>query len=448
MTLFRAYDIRGVYPSEIHEELAEAVGKGFGSWLSEGATVAVGGDVRTSTPALKAKLIEGLLSTGVNVIDVGMVATPLLYFYVASQQLAGGVVVTASHNPKQYNGIKLVGPGGMCLSWDTGISTIKDTIDTQNFRIADSGGLETRGIEEPYIRHVLSKMVVEGRKKVVVDAGNGACAPVAPKLFERLGWDVVPLFCEPDGTFPNHEADPIKKKNLEDLQAKVKETGADLGVAYDTDGDRLGVVNENGDVVENNTIFSLFIKDLLQKNPGKPIIYEVVVSKIIEDTIKKYGGEPVLMRVGHSYIQTALQEKKAILAGENSAHYFFPENYGYDDAMFASVKVAELLNKGSLSEREKEIPSYITSEEFRPLCADDKKFRTIEQLQKQLASTHNVNTIDGARVTLEKGWFIIRASNTGPQLVVRWEAEDQESFNEIGTLVENQLQSVGVEFHA
>ena len=444
MTLFRAYDIRGVYPSDINEELAEKIGKAFGTIMPENARVAVGGDVRESTPALKKKLIEGLLSTGASVLDIGMAPTPTLYFAVASLGLEGGMIVTASHNPRQYNGMKIVGAGGVCLSWDTGIKQMKELVESGDFRTGQ-GQLEERDMGEAYLSHILSKVNVQKKLKVVVDPANGACSFLGPEAFKRLGWDVIPLFCEPDGTFPNHEADPIKKKNLAALQEKVKETNADLGVAYDADGDRLGIVNNLGEAVENNVIFSLLIKDILKKSPGSTIIYEVVVSKIVEDTIKKFGGIPVLSRVGHSYIHTLLTEKKAALAGENSAHYFFPENYGYDDAIFAGLKVAELLNSGSLSERVKEIPTYLTSEEYRPHCSDEKKFDVVAKIQEKMRSQgRNLVDIDGARVLFDNGWFIIRASNTGPQLVVRWEAKDQETFSMVSNLVKDSLAEFGI----
>lgn len=447
MSIFRAYDIRGLYPSEVNESLAEKLGKAFGTYIQEkegNATIAVAGDVRLSTPSLKASLVKGLLSTGATVLDIGMVTTPMLYFTVASLGLEGGMVVSASHNPKDYNGFKPVAKKGVCLSWETGIRKIKEILDSGDFK-KGKGRRETKNIEEEYIQHLVSKAPSNKKLKVVIDPGNGACSLVAPRVFKRLGHEVVELFCKPDGSFPNHEADPTKKKNLVSLQEKVKETGADLGIAYDTDGDRLGVVNEKGEVVENNKIFSLFVQEALEKNPHSPVVYEVVVSKAVEDTIRRCGGIPILSRVGHSYIQSTLTEKNAILAGENSGHYYFPENFGYDDAIFASLKAAELLNKGTLSEREKEIPFYLTSEEFRPACSDEKKFTVVELLQKKFREDgFHVTDIDGARVVLDKCWFIIRASNTAPQLVVRWEAVDEKNFEKIGTLVKNSLQSQGI----
>jgi len=447
MAAFREYDVRGIYPSEVTDEFAEKIGKAFGTFMPEGATVAVGGDVRTSTPILKEKLIEGILSTGVNVIDIGMMPSPALYFTVVTKGLEGGAMVTASHNPKDYNGFKFVSKGCVGIMGSTGLNKMKEMMESGEFRTGE-GGLERHGVEDPYIRHMLSKVSVQGKKKIVIDSANGACSLIAPKLFERLGWEVVPLFCTPDGTFPNHEADPVKKKNMVHLQERVKETGADLGVAFDGDGDRLGVVNGEGEHVENSKIFSLLIKETLQKKPDSAVVYEVLISKMVEDTIKRFGGKPILTRVGYPFIKAAIKESNAVIAGENSAHLYFDDNFSYDDALFAALKVAELLNKGTLKEREKEIPDYVSSQEYRPVCDDSRKFQAIKILQEKLKKEgYNVNDIDGARVVLDNGWFIIRASNTGPQLVLRWEAEDQDSYNKIGDLVKDQLKSVGVDFH-
>jgi phosphomannomutase/phosphoglucomutase len=441
VSVFRAYDIRGIYPSEVNEDFAEKIGKAFGTFMN-GGKIAVAGDVRTSTPSLKKKLVEGLISTGAEVVDIGMAPTPVLYFAVASQNLDGGVVVTASHNTKEYNGFKIVGKDGVCLSWETCIKELKGLFDSGEFKKGE-GNLKQTSVDEAYTKHVLSKVKINKKLKIVIDPANGACSLIAPKIFQRLGCEVVCLFCEPDGNFPNHEADPIKKENLKDLQKRVKEEGADLGLGFDGDGDRLGVVDENGEIVENHTIFSLFIKDVLGKKPKSRVIYEVVVSKVVEDTIKKYGGIPILMRVGHSYIQEAMNAKNAALGGENSGHYYFPENYGYDDSIFAGLKVAELVNKAPLSERKKEIPDYISSEEFRPFCTDEKKFKVVSSIQEKFRKEKMID-IDGARVVFNKGWFIIRASNTGPQLVVRWEAEDKEEYERIGSIVKDTLSSMGV----
>ena len=310
MSIFRAYDIRGIYPEEINESFAEQLGKAFGTYIQQTKqeTIAVSGDVRLSTPALKKHFITGLLSTGAHVLDLGMTTTPMLYFAVASRNLAGGMMITASHNPKQYNGFKPVGQGGMCLSWETGIEKVKDILDSQTFRTG-TGTVETLSVEDSYVTHLLSKITTPRKLKIVVDAGNGTCGPVAPKVFEKLGHTVVPLYCDPDGNFPNHEANPIKRENLVQLAEKVKEVGADLGIAYDTDGDRLGIVNEQGQVVDNSIVFSLLVKDILNKRPGASIVFEVVMSKVVEDTITRYGGVPILSRVGHSYIQSQLADE-------------------------------------------------------------------------------------------------------------------------------------------
>lgn len=438
MSVFRAYDIRGVYPTEISESLAESLGKAFGSSFSSPPTIVVGGDVRTSTPALKASVIAGLVSTGAKVIDVGMVTTPMVYFAVPHFQADGGVAVTASHNPKDYNGFKLIGTGGMALSWDHGIKEIKDVMDAGQFR-EGTGTVEQRPIDDAYIAH-LTHYIKAPPRKVVVDAANGACSLIAPRVFEALGCEVIPLFCDPDGTFPNHEADPVKKRNLVHLQEKVRETGADLGVSYDCDGDRLGVVNEHGEIVENNVLFSLMVKDLLKHTPAASIVYEVVMSQIVEDTIKREGGTPVLSKVGHSFIQESLAQHNAPLGGENSGHYYFQENRWHDDGIFASLKVLEVIRDAPLSQRTQEIPTYMTSDEFRPFCADEEKFSVVSSLQEELKQAgFSVDTIDGARVVTDTGRFIIRVSNTQPCLVVRWEATTPETFKQLESTVTETL---------
>lgn len=451
MAVFRAYDIRGIYPAEVHEDLAEQVGKAFGTLLRErghaAPRVAVGGDVRLSTPALKQRIIQGLQSTGAHVVDIGMIPTPVLYFAVASKGWEGGLVVTASHNPGEYNGFKPVGPGGECLSWETGIARMEEIIRAGAFAEGE-GSLRAEDVQPAYLQH-LFRLTTPRQAHVVIDAANGACSLLAPRAFEQAGCTVTRLFCEPDGRFPNHEADPIKKKNLVQLQTAVRAAKADLGIAYDADGDRLAVVNDRGEVVETFTLFSLFIQRALRQRPGGAIVYEVVVSKSVEDTILSSGGKPILSRVGHSYIQKALQAQGAALAGENSGHYYFPENFGYDDAIFASLKAAELLREGKLSFLQEAIPRYRTSEEMRPACPDGRKFQAIQELQQRFRQAgYQVNDLDGVRVLLDQGWLIIRASNTGPQLVVRWEAKDEASFARIGALVREQLAAVGVRLEA
>jgi len=440
MTIFRAYDIRGIYPAELDEKMAFKIGAAIGSLF--GGTICVGCDVRTSSPGLKKELISGILSAGADVVDIGVVTTPMVYFAVAYYGHDGGVNVSASHNPKEYNGFKICKAGGVCLSYETGLNKIEELTKTGKLK-KGKGRLEKKNIEADYIDFVTKNVKLKNPLKVVIDAGNGAAFDIGPKVFKRLGFEVVKLFCEPDGRFPNHQPDPIKKETLRDLQKRVLLEKADLGIAYDGDGDRVGVVDERGNVIDNNKIFGLLVKNVLETYPKSKIVHEVLVSKIVEDLIRQHGGIPIISKVGHSYVQQKVIDENCIFGGEYSGHYFFKESYGYDDGVFASIKIAELLNKGSISALAKTIPEYITSEAYRPFCEDKIKFAVVDRLKNRLKG-HNIIDIDGVRCVFDKSWFIIRASNTGPQLVVRWEAEDKKEFERIGHFVKEQLNSVGI----
>jgi phosphomannomutase/phosphoglucomutase len=441
MSIFRAYDIRGTYPDQLDERLAEKIGKAFGT-MNPG-TVAVGMDTRTSGPSLKEALIKGMLSTGANVIDLGMVPTPLLYFAVAHYGLDGGIQVSASHNPKEYNGLKFCGKGGVCIGYDDGINEVERMVSEESFAVGE-GTLEERDAASDYISHVLARVRVGRRLKVVIDAANGAGCALGPEAFRRAGCDVIELFCEPDGSFPNHEADPLKTETLRSLQEKVRETGADLGVAYDGDADRLGMVDEKGQAVDNNKIFVLLLREELRKAPGAKILYEVITSRIVEDEIRKGGGIPVLSRVGHTFIQQTMLSDGCVFGGETSAHYFYKENYCFDDAIFASLKVAEIASAGTLSEAVKTVPEYFTSKQYRPHCADGRKFSLVEELGEKLKDKYEIIDIDGVKAVFDDGWFIVRVSNTAPQLVVRWEATTNEAFERIGKTVREELGAFGV----
>jgi len=440
-TVFRSYDIRGLYPEEIDEGFAEKVGKAFGTLFP--GKIAVGMDARISGPALKKALVEGLLSTGAQVIDIGLVPTPLLYFAVASNNLDGGIMVSASHNPKDYNGFKFCKKGAVCFSYEEGINRIESLMDSGSFKRGE-GVLEKRDVLQDYIEFVKSKVSIRPAK-VVIDAGNGGAGPAAVAVFESLGCKVTPLYCKPDGRFPNHEPDPTKKGVLKDLQEKVLETGSELGIALDGDGDRACFVDEKGNIVEGNKVFALLVEETLKRFPGAKILYEVVVSRVVEDSIRRLGGIPVISRVGHTHIQTKLLNEGCQMAGEASGHYFFRENFGYDDGIFAALKLMELLRGRKLSELAAGVPEYITSEVYRLPCPDERKFKVVEGLKKRFSKKYPVIDIDGVRVNFPKGWFIIRASNTAPQLVVRWEASDRERFNQIGRIVRDSLSSAGIE---
>ena len=459
-TVFRAYDVRGIYPTEIDENLAEKIGKAFGTFIynkakkkqltGEEIVISVGGDARFHTPSLKKSLIRGLLLTGIKVIDFGTLPTPVLYFAVAFKRLDGGVAVTASHNPKDYNGFKLCAAGGVCLSWETGIKDVLEIVKRVDFRLGgEEGEFAISDIFEEYKQYVSAKIDLRQLKgrKVVIDAGNGVCGKVAANLFETGGCRVVKLYCEPDGTFPNHEPDPVKKSNLIDLQKAVLESKADLGIAYDGDGDRVGFVGPDGKVLESHVVLSIFAKEALKNKSGSKIVFDVRSSKAVEDVIRLYGGLPVESRVGHSYIQAELLNGGCEFGGEHTGHYFFKENFGFDDGIFASLKFAEIVSKtvGGLDSLTKDIPAYFTSEEFRVFCRDDQKFGVMEKIKAALKKKHGVVETDGAKVISGDGWFLIRVSNTEPALTIRWEARTEESFNSIKEEIKNIIVENGLE---
>lgn len=443
MEIFRAYDIRGVYPGQLSRELAERIGKAFAAFLGkESPRIAVGMDARNSGPELKEAVIRGLVSAGARVLDIGLVPTPMVYFAVAHKGLDGGIMVTASHNPPEYNGMKFCIKGGVSIGWDEGLEKVKELAEKGEFR-EGKGSAEKVSLDEEYVKFCLGKARPGKKMKVVIDCGNGSAGRVARRLLETAGVDVVGLYCEPDGNFPNHQPDPLKKENLKDLQEKVRESGADIGIAYDGDGDRMGVVDEKGGIVESSKVFSMFIEDALRAEPGAKIVYEVLVSDIIPETIEKLGGEKVLSKVGHTYIQDAMVKKGCRLGGENSGHYFFRENFSYDDGVYASLKFLSLI-KGKVSEQAGKFPAYMESRQYRPKCPDSRKFRVVEELKERLEKKYKVIGLDGVKAVLDDGWFIVRASNTAPELVVRWEAKTREAFQRIGKTVREELAGVGI----
>ncbi|HLD78133.1 MAG TPA: phosphomannomutase/phosphoglucomutase [archaeon] len=450
--IFRAYDIRGTYPDQLNEGIAERIGKAFGTLMT--GTLAVGRDARTSSPGLQEAVIRGLLTTGARVIDIGEVPTPLLYFAVAHWKLAGGLMVTASHNPGAYNGIKPCGPGGVCWSYESGGNRIEALVQSRAFASRPNGRLEQKDVFPDYLEHCKRNIRFAKPLRIVIDAGNGTTWKTAPALFRALGSDVVELFCTPDGSFPNHIADPLQKHTLRALQEAVPRERADLGIAFDADGDRVGFVNPDGSLVEGNLAFALFAKKALAKNPGSKILIEILSSQMVDDVIKAAGGTTVVCPVGHTYVQETMARERCILAGETSMHYYFPENYSYDDGLFAGLRFCELVANNERAALAEGIPHYLTSDDTRLPCPDDKKFAAVAHLkQKFAAGGHKMVTLDGVKVyprspgIAEGSWFIVRPSNTSPVLVLRWEAKDPQSFAAVEKLAkaafEEACQAVG-----
>ncbi len=435
--IFRAYDIRGVYPKELNEEVAFHVGRAFGSYMIRKGLklLNVAMDCRLSSEALKGALIEGLTRSGCHVLDVGVVPTPLLYFSIVHTGRDGGVMITASHNPPEFNGFKL------CIGRKTffgdEIQGIRETIEREDY-VEGAGSVEKGEIVDDYVEFVKRNVSVDGSLRIAIDGGNGVAGPVALRLFKEIGLEVYPIYCEADGRFPNHHPDPVVEENLEDLKILVNEKALDLGVGYDGDGDRIGVVDDKGRVVWGDRLLLLFSLDLVEKHPGAKVVGEVKCSQVFFDELKKRGGIPIMWRTGHSYIKEKLEEENALLAGEMSGHMFFRDRYfGFDDAIYASARLLELLSKKKrkLSELVDELPSSFSTPEIRIDCPDGVKFKVVEMVKKELRGDEVVE-IDGVRVSYRDGsWALVRASNTQPALVLRFEARSLSRLEELRSSV-------------
>jgi len=436
--IFRAYDVRGIYPKELNEETALKIGKAFGTYNP--GKVVVGMDTRISGPALKQALIQGLLSSGAQVTDIGVVTTPMMIFTTVHFGLDGGVMVTASHNPKEYNGFKFNNKRGIPISYESGIGEIQRIYEGGHFSKGE-GKLSTQDIVKEYADFLLGKIRSRPSKdfKVVVDAGNGSAGLIYPRVLRELGVSVYELNCEPDGSFPNRDPDPTKKGNLRQLQQKVVEVRAELGLAYDGDGDRLVVVDEKGAVVESKRIFALLIDATLNQTPHAKIVYDILTSNAIEERIREKGGIPLPSRVGHTYIAQRLVDEGAALAGELSGHYYFAETFGADDALFASLKLIEHLSATDrrLSGYGEDLPAYF-SEDMRVPIRESEKLPYIDRLKRRFREEgYRIDCMDGVKVTFDDGWLVLRPSNTEPKISIAYEAMDRAHFEKIRQLVKD-----------
>lgn len=438
--IFRKYDIRGVVAEDLPSSVVEALGKALGTMARRrGATTfGLGRDCRTHSPALRDALARGLCSVGLEVKDFGMVPTPLLYFGVHHFDLGGGVMITGSHNPPEFNGFKMMIGHGTIFGDD--VQALRAMMEGDDFDLAaQPGALEEVDVVGPYQDFVVENITLgpwpQGRAlKIVVDAGNGVGGFVAAPLLERMGLEVVPLFIEPDGAFPNHHPDPVKAKNLRDLIDAVRAHGADLGVAYDGDGDRVGVVDHEGEIIWGDRLMVLLSRALLAEAPGATIVGEVKCSQTLFDDIAAHGGVPIMWKVGHSLIKRKMKETGALLAGEMSGHIFFKHRYfGFDDAIYTTARLVELLSGSEtpLGERLSDLPETFATPEIRMDMPDALKFRVAEHLAHTLKAEHEVIDIDGVRVIYDDGWGLVRASNTQPALVLRAEAQSPERRDEL-----------------
>lgn len=457
MALFREYDIRGIVGQELTEDMAERIGRAFATMGRERGlkTVSVGRDGRASSPVLRDRLVRGLTAAGLTVVDVGVCPTPVLYFSLFTLPVDGGVMITGSHNASEYNGFKLC-VGTEALHGEE-IQDIRKVIEGGRFS-SGSGTVTERPMLPEYLAYLKRHFahVDAGRLHVVIDCGNGAAALVATQAMELLGCRVTGLYCELDGRFPNHHPDPTVVANLQDLIKTVKATGADVGIGYDGDADRIGAVDERGDILWGDKLMVLYARDILAARPGSTILSEVKASQTLYDDIRARGGRPIMWKTGHSLIKAKMKEEQAVLAGEMSGHMFFADRYfGYDDAIYASCRLVEILSRAGrpLSSLIADLPATCVTPEIRVDCPDPIKFDLVRRVQERFAAyakagrspgkdglaIRDVVTIDGIRVIFEDGWGLIRASNTQPALVLRFEAGTAERLAAIQALIEASL---------
>ena len=441
-TIFREYDIRGVAETELLSSDVVDLGRGLGTLLQRksGKSITLGRDCRLSSPRLRDALLEGLIDSGCGVTDIGVVPTPLLYFSAVHLQADGGVMITGSHNPSEFNGFKTVcGPG--TLHGET-IQEVRRIIETRDF-LRGRGSHADMDVIPAYLDQVAPQFSYERRVKVVLDAGNGTAGPVVHRLLERLNCEVTELFFEMDGRFPNHHPDPTVPANLKHLQDAVKGQRAELGIAYDGDADRIGAVDENGELIYGDMLLLIFGREILTRKPGATIIGEVKCSQLLYDELNRLGGNAIMYKTGHSLIKAKMKEEHAELAGEMSGHMFFADRYfGYDDALYAACRLIDIVAASGkpLSAQMAGLPKLVSTPEIRVDCPDEVKFQVAAQAAQRFKKTHKVIEVDGARVIFEHGWGLVRASNTQPVLVMRFEAENADWLQKYRSEVEGVLE--------
>ena len=451
-SIFKAYDIRGIVETELTSDIVKLIGKAVGSEsIAMGERgVVVGRDGRLSGPELSEALISGLIESGCHVVNIGMVPSPVVYFATYTKAASSGVMITGSHNPAEYNGLKII-IAGETLSAER-IQTLYSRILENDF--TNGHGTSTSiNIDQDYIDTIKSDIQLEKELKVVIDCGNGVAGNIAPQLFESLGVKISKLFCLVDGRFPNHHPDPSKPENLEDLIQEVIETGADLGLAFDGDGDRLGLIDNKGRVVWADQQMMLYAKDVLSRNKGAKIIFDVKCTSLLPQVILEFGGEPIMSRTGHSFIKKKLKETGADLAGEMSGHIFFQERwYGFDDALYTAARLLEIVSNSdkSCSELFDELPVNLSTPEINiNFDKHGQQFDAMDALSSNIDFPGaNINTIDGVRVDYEDCWGLVRPSNTTPCLVLRFEAKDNTALIEIQEKFKQWLQSCEIPANA
>jgi len=440
--IYREYDIRGVIGEDITEDEFITIGRGFGSYFRGlgKRRILLARDCRLTSPVISEEVTEGLISTGCDVMDGGICPTPTFYFGVRRLEVEGGLMITASHNPPQYNGFKI------CRGYDTiygeEIQRVRKIIEGTDFYKGTGTSVPVE-IIEPYVERIVRDITVTRGIKVAFDAGNGTGGPIGVRILKSLGCDLHPLYCEMDGTFPNHEPDPTVLENMKDLIEEVTSHSLMLGIGVDGDADRIGAVDSSGDIVFGDMLLLLFARDVLADHPGASVISEVKSSDRLYKDIEAHGGKAIMWKTGHSLIKNKMKETKAVLAGEMSGHMFFADRYyGYDDAIYASCRLLEILSKTgkSLSELLADVPQSHTTPEIRVECPDAEKFGLVDRLREEFSARYSIIDVDGVRIVFEDGWGLVRASNTQPALVLRFEARSKGRLAEIRTLVEEALE--------
>jgi phosphomannomutase / phosphoglucomutase len=442
-TIFRQYDIRGVVDTDLTSDTLYQIGKGFGTYIRNFGkkTVVIGGDARLSTPIFKEHFIKGLLETGIDVTDIGIVGTPVLYFAIWKLNMDGGAMITASHNPSQYNGIKL--NMGLSSVYAEELQDVLKIIRKGDFAAGQGVLAKDDSLGDTYIDYVTQNIHLSRPVKVIVDAGNGMGGLYLPKILRNLGCDVTEMFCEPDGTFPNHHPDPTIEKNNVHLAKAVLEQKAELGIGLDGDADRIGVVDETGRMLFGDQILNILARDFLKHNSGETIIADVKCSKNLFDDIHKQGGKAIMYKTGHANIKNYMKEIGVKFAGEMSGHVFMADRYlGFDDAIYVSCRFIEIVSQTAIpvSQYLADQPKMYNTPELHLSCADDRKFDIVGKVCQAFKDDGlDVNDIDGARITFDDGWGLVRASNTTPVLVMRFEAETEERMLQIQKMVEDKV---------
>lgn len=440
--MFRAYDIRGTYPDQINTNSAELIGRGFGTYLRnkfniENPTVVVGRDCRTHGPELYKAFIDGLVSTGCFVTETGLSPSPLLYFANTIGNFNAGCSLTASHNPKEYNGFKLITKRGHAVFGDELLKIYK--LIENNELITGEGKVESDNYEDRYFEKLNSMFSYSKSLKIVIDTGNGVAGKLYPEILRKLGHEVIELYTELDGTFPNHEPDPVVEKNLVDMKKVVLENNADLGIAFDGDGDRAGILTENGDFITADQLLMLLSKDVLQRYPNRHIVFTVSNSQSLFELVKEWNGIPIMCEVGHSYVEDTMNKNNAILGGEQSGHFFLTEDYySYDDALVTACRLLKIITDSDkkTSEQFTQFPKTFAEPEIRPYCDDEIKFDVLNNITDHFKDKYPNITLDGIRMDFGNGgWAGIRVSNTSPRLSVSMEAQTNEHLEEIKGII-------------